>query len=402
MYQPTLCIDVSKSKSYASAFLSPSNPVSKPFSFSHNEDGMKQVKVVLNQIQTDTSVKPTIVLEATGNYSKSLVHYFQTIGYDVVVLNPLTTSTQKRKSMRKVKTDPIDTYRIAQVYYMNQYSPDVRIDEKYEELRNLCRQWDGINILYTETQLRFQSILDLVLPNLDKVFSDLCSPTCIELVSNYPTYSSIIDAGMDNILSILKVSKQSKDWCNNKAEQLLCIARESLPYDKAQQSNLQVLKSYITILKTIKKELTDMRALISTRAGSLSEFPLLTSIPGVGEITAATILGEIGDISRFDSPKKLIAYAGLDPSVFQSGKFNAKNNKISKRGSHYLRKALYQASFAGVSKQKSGIRNATLYQYYTKKIEEGKAYKVALTATSNKLLRIIYGILKNGEAFKLD
>ena len=153
MYQPTLCIDVSKSKSYASAFLSPNNPVSKPFSFSHTEDGMKQVKVVLNQIQTDTSVKPTIVLEATGNYSKSLVLYFQTIGYDVVVLNPLTTSTQKRKSMRKVKTDPIDTYRIAQVYYMNQYSPDISIDEKYEELRNLCRQWDGFNILYTETQL---------------------------------------------------------------------------------------------------------------------------------------------------------------------------------------------------------------------------------------------------------
>lgn len=110
----------------------------------------------------------------------------------------------------------------------------------------------------------------------------------------------------------------------------------------------------------------------------------------------------LSSISRFDSPKKLIAYAGLDPSVFQSGKFNAKNNKISKRGSHYLRKALYQASFAGVSKQKSGIRNTTLYQYYTKKIEEGKAYKVALTATSNKLLRIIYGILKNGEAFRVN
>ena len=201
-------------------------------------------------------------------------------------------------------------------------------------------------------------------------------------------------------MSVLKVSKHSKEWCSKKAELLFSFARESLPYGKAQQSNLQVIKSYITILKTFKMELTNMRALISARAGSLSEFPLLTSIPGVGEITAATILGEIGDINRFDSPKKLIAYAGLDPSVFQSGKFKAKNNKISKRGSHYLRKALYQASFAGVSKQKSGIRNATLYQYYTKKFEEGKAYKVALIATSNKLLRIIYGILKNGETFR--
>lgn len=170
-----------------------------------------------------------------STYSKSLVQYFKAIGYAVVILNPLTTSTQKRKSMRKVKTDPIDTYRIAQVYYLNNYSPDISIDEKYEELRNLCRQWDGINILYTETQLRFQSILDLVLPNLDKVFRDLCSPTCIELVSNYPTYSSIINAGMDNIMNLFKISKQSKEWRSKKAELLLSVARESLPYDKAQQ-----------------------------------------------------------------------------------------------------------------------------------------------------------------------
>jgi hypothetical protein len=117
-------------------------------------------------------------------------------------------------------------------------------------------------------------------------------------------------------MEVLKISKQSKKWHNEKAELLFSIAKESLPYDKAQQSNLQVLKSYITILKTFKKELTDMRALIVSRADSLSEFPLLTSIPGVGEI------------------------------------------------------------------------------------EEGKAIKSALTATSSKLLRIIYGILKNGEAFK--
>lgn len=400
MYQPTLCIDVSKSKSFASAFLSPSKPFSKPFSFTHTEDGMKQAKAILDQVQANSSVKPTIVLEATGNYSKPLVNYFKAIGYDVVILNPLTTSTQKRKSMRKVKTDPIDTFRIAQVYYLNNCSPNISIDEKYEELRNLCRQWDGLNNLYTETQLKFQSILDLVMPDLNKVFRDLCSPTCIELVSNFPTYSSITEAGMDNIMEVLKISKHSKEWRTKKAELLLSIARESLPYDKAQQSNLQVLKSYITILKTFKKELTDMRALIVSRAGSLSEFPLLSSIPGVGDITAATILGEIGDIDRFDSPKKLIAYAGLDPSVFQSGKFNAKHNKISKRGSHYLRKALYQATFAGVSKQTTGIRNVTLYQYYTKKLDEGKAVKSALIATSNKLLRIIYGILKNGEAFK--
>jgi transposase len=111
--------------------------------FNHTEEGMKQVRLVLDQIQAGTNTKPTVVLEATGNYSKSLVHYFKAFGYDVVILNPLTTSTPKRKSMRKVKTDPIYTYRIAQVYYLNNYSPDISIDEKYEELRNLCSSGMG-------------------------------------------------------------------------------------------------------------------------------------------------------------------------------------------------------------------------------------------------------------------
>ncbi|MBL4937653.1 IS110 family transposase, partial [Clostridium sp. YIM B02515] len=107
----------------------------------------------------------------------------------------------------------------------------------------------------------------------------------------------------------------------------------------------------------------------------------------------------IGDISKFSSAKKLAAYAGLDPSVYQSGNFRAKNNKISKLGSSYLRKALYQATVAGISKRSSGILNATLYDFYDRKLSEGKSSKSAIVATSHKLLRIIYGILTHKTTF---
>ena len=122
-------------------------------------------------------------------------------------------------------------------------------------------------------------------------------------------------------------------------------------------------------------------------------------IPVVGEITAITILSEIGDIHNFNSSKQLVAYAGIDPSVHQSGSYTARNSKISKRGTPYLRKALYQATVAGISNRKTGPANMTLHKYYILKKTQGKPTKVAIIATCNKLLRIIYAMLTNGELY---
>ena len=150
---------------------------------------------------------------------------------------------------------------------------------------------------------------------------------------------------------------------------------------------------------TLETILTDMRAQIIEWAKLSPVFPLLVSIPGVGELTAATILGEIGDISRFPTVKQLIAYAGLDPSVFQSGKYKATNNKISKRGSTYLRRAMYLAAAAGIRRPKGTPTNPLLYDYYNHKLSEGKPVRVAIVATSSKLLRIIYGIWTSQQPF---
>ena len=153
---------------------------------------------------------------------------------------------------------------------------------------------------------------------------------------------------------------------------------------------------------THKRIMTDLRADLITRASLSPAYALLLSIPGIGELTAATILSEIGQIDRFPSEKQLVAFAGLDPSVFQSGKFKSSNNRISKRGSSYLRKALYQATIGAISKRKNGPANPVLYEFYTKKKSEGKSPKVAIIATSNKLLRIIYGILKSQKPFSIE
>lgn len=402
MNNPALCIDVSKSSSFATGFLSYNKPYSKPFDFSHTPEGMKSALHCLKELQNDSNSKPDVVLEATGNFYKPVIQYFINLGYSVYVLNPLQTSMEKRKSIRKIKTDPVDTYRIAQVYYTNDLLPFREQSNDVKELRSLCRQWDGFNVLHTETQLRFRSILALVFPKYDIVFDHLCNPTSLRVIASFPSPEAILSAKREDLFNLIKLCRHSDEWCSRKVDMLIAAARESLSYDGAQQSNIRVLQSYVKSLLTHNEILADIRAQINEWTKLSPDFQLLMSIPGIGEITAATILGEVGDISNFDTAKQLVAYAGLDPSVYQSGSFRAKNTKISKRGTPYLRKALYQTASAAVRRRPNGPCNLVLYEYYTSKVNSGKPPKVALVATCSKLLRIIFGMLSNKTVFRAE
>jgi transposase len=402
MYNPVLSIDVSKSKSYAAAFKSYSEPFLKPTSFLHNPKGLNYMLKCLENLETETKVKPQVVLEATGNYSKPLTTFFQSKNYDVIVLNPIETHIEKKKTVRKIKTDPVDANRIARVYYLNNFLPQSRVDGNTMELRNLCRQLDGFNALYTETQLKLRSVLNLVFPGFDKVFAHIRSKTALNVLSLFPTPQAILNARKEELLEALKPARHSRAWNEEKVDKLKTAARESLPDTSAQQSYERVIKSYIELLNTHQKIMTDIRAQIVSLAELSPIYELLRSIPGVGELTAATILSEIGDVFRFPTVKQLVAFAGLDPSIYQSGKFKSTNNKISKRGSTYLRKALYQATVAGVTKRVGGPLNSVLFEFYSKKLSEGKPTRVAIVAASNKLLRMVYGIWKSGCPFTVS
>ena len=404
MNNPVLSIDVSKSKSFAASFLAYEKPLSKPFPFSNSLEGTKVLSDQLNKLETQTGIKPEIVLEATGNYSKPITDYFIKAGYNVVVLNPILTHQQKAKSIRKIKTDPIDVARIAKVYYLNKHDVYHDVPDDLAELQSLARQYEGLMQLYTETQLRMQSLLDLVFPNYHTVFDHLCGKASLSILQSYPSPNDVLEADRGDLFKIIKTCAlgHSADWCNKAVDRLLAAAGESLPSHKAQQSKTRGLLDYISILLPQQRILTNIRAQLITRASLSPAFSLIKSIPGVGEFTAAAILSEIGDISRFPTERQLVAFSGLDPSVFQSGKFKSNNNRISKRGSSYLRKALYQATIGAISKRKNGPANPILFNFYTKKRSEGKAPKVAIIATSSKLLRIIYGILKTQRPFSID
>ena len=270
------------------------------------------------------------------------------------------------------------------------------------ELRFLCRQHTNWTELLGEVQLQFRSILDLAFPGYDKAFQNIFNPTSLHLLSSFPSPSALLAADIEEVITILLHNRRGRTWNEDKYNFLMSIAQESLPDPCGAQAHQFAIQNHMNLFKSYQDGISALEQQIERLAQQTLAYPLLRSVPGIGPITAAMIHAEIGDIKRFPSVKQLTAFAGLDPSVYESGTFKANQNRISKRGSAYLRTALYQATVAGISKQIHGPRNPILSQFYQQKRLEGKPAKVAIVAASNKLLRMIFGILSTSTPFRME
>lgn len=397
--QPILAIDVSKASSHAAIYLELNKPIMKPFIFTHDVKGLKTVFDLLDEISHNIGVKPIVVMEATGNYSKLLCHQFIKQGYLVHVFNPLMTHEAKKSSIRKIKTDPIDVARIAYVFYTRETIPYTQNTQIIDELKIISRQYNGLNQIMTDHLRRLSSLLDLFFPEIKKVFYSVNSKGCLQFLSKYPTIASLENASVDDVISALYVPKQKSSWRYDKANLILKLVKESIADSYLSEPINTLITTLVGTLTYFMSALDNLRNQMIQLCKSSPSYNLLLSIPGIGEITAAFILADIGAIDRFSSKKALVAYAGLDPSIYQSGQFLA-TGRISKRGSPYLRTAIYQSTTAAISMRKNGCVNLNLRTYYELKTSQGKPKKVALIATANKMTRIIYGVLSSGEEYK--
>ncbi len=284
MSKPVLSLDVSKGFSYAASYLRSEEPFGKPVSVPHTPQGLEFLLNQLANLEHLTGKKPEVILEATGNYSKPLTYSLQQAGYQVIILNPIQTHQQKRRSIRKVKTDPVDAKRIADLYYLQRFNPQPVQCDHIADLKNLCRYYHGLNNLFTEAQLRYQSALDLSFPGYQKVFSRLCCDSALNLIAAYPSPDAVLAAEKEDILLLLREKFQRKNWGEEIYNKLAVAARACLPFKVAQQSSDWVLKEYVHILMTQKKILTDARAQLLAAAKLVPIYDLLLTIPGVGEI----------------------------------------------------------------------------------------------------------------------
>ncbi|WML44627.1 IS110 family transposase [Neobacillus sp. PS3-40] len=406
---PVIGLDVSKGESQVQAFLDKGKPYRKSFKVSHTLEGLGLLQEFLEEVKRESGQKPPIVLEATGHYHSSVVQYLEDRGYLLIIINPLISYKAKSSSLRKVKTDAADAYHLCELFYKEDLEPYKKRGVQLLNLRNLTRQHENITGVLIQTKLQFQAIMDQVFPEYRGVFGDLYSVVSLLTLSEFPSYEDILGISVEILADIISslCKSRSNRWAKEKAIELKAAATRN-PFEKTvYQSHILSLKMYVNIILQYKEHLSTLESEIDALAKEVEEYNIIKSIPGIGEKIAATIISEIGEIDRFTDPKKLVAFAGVDPSVFESGKFTATKNRITKRGSSRLRHALYMAVRCAIRdcrKKKTTDeiipRNKKMREFYDKKRGEGKPFKVAVIACVNKLLHWIFALLKNKTTFQ--
>jgi transposase len=247
-----------------------------------------------------------------------------------------------------------------------------------------------------------------VFPGFLKVFSDVTGKAAFEVLKQYPTPEDILNAEKSDIVELIAISSRNGlSWAGKKYEKLADAASDALKFRYKLSGIHHVIGRHLDIIEYFDRQIQAILAEIKTiidenkNTRFVKQLNLLESIPGVGFISAFTIMCEIGDFDAFKSPKQLIAYFGIDPSVNESGKFKGSKNRISKRGTRIGRRALYAVAIALTRKRRNGqLINPVLYKYYQKKLES-KPKKVALVAIMHKVSNIIFALLRDEKPFVL-
>ena len=382
-------IDVAKLNHFASAISSDGEVLIEPFQFTNDADGFYLLSSRLDSLPDDSFI---IGLESTAHYGDNLVRYLVAEGHQVCVINPLQTSAMRKNNIRKTKTDKVDTFIIARTLMMTPFKHFVTFDDlNLMDLKVLGRS--RMNAVKQRTRLKIQlkACLDETFPELQYFFkSGLHQKTVYALLKEAPTAKAVASMHLTHLAHLL-VSASHGRFKKDKATELRVLARKSVGSPDSALS-IQVVHT-IEQIELLDSQITHIDAEIEDIMRFQS--PVIMSIPGIGAVNGGMILGEIGDISRFPGPKQLLAFAGLDPSVYQSGNFQAKRTRMSKRGSRTLRYALINAAHNVVK------NNATFKAYYDAKVAEGKSHYNALGHCAGKLVRIIYKMLTEEVYFSL-
>jgi transposase len=391
--EPVIGLDVAKGASVVQAFLGRNEPYGILESITHEESGFERLGELLDELKVLSGREPVIILEATGHYHRGLVSYLIREEYKHFIINPLQSKRARNTQLRKVKTDAADAWHLADMYYRGDVTPHRTWDELYTELQHVTRQHEFITSMYVQAKLNSRALLDQVFPAFEKVFSNLFSATALRVLQ------SCLNDEFEKVESIIQEQtgkSHSKDWVGEKANQL----RQALlewANNKRSITQSMALVGMVSLLLEFQKQLSRLEETLEEISATLPEVELLKTIPGIGDKLASAIIAEIGDARQFRSAKQLVAYAGLDPSVYSSGKYTASRNRITKRGSKRLRRALYLAVQCGLR----GGRNSRLKDYYDMKRKEGKPYKVVVIACANKLLHHVYAILNKDQPYHI-
>lgn len=385
-----LGIDIGKNTHVASLVDDKKKVIFKAFSFSNSIDGAESLILKLEAFKNELEV----AMEATGHYWLSLYSYLVEKNFTVRVINPIQTDGWRQGiEIRKRKTDIIDSLLIADLLRYGDFVETSLSNEDYLSLRNLSRFRSYLISSIGDLKRKTIALLDQVFPEYASSFSNIFGKTSKEILSNFSTPSDFEDINSDDLNTFLE-SVTRKNYASKKIDELSKKASSSFGINFCLDSFSLQIKMLIEQISFIQNQVSDVENEIEVLLEKLNS--PITTIPGIGSVNAATILGEIGDIKRFSNPSKLVAYAGLDASVSQSGEYESTYNHMSKRGSPYLRRALFQSAL------RAEFCDPVFSDYYQKKISEGKHHLVATNAVARKLCHTIFAVLTKNEPYHVQ
>ena len=382
-------IDVAKDKHDCFITNSDGEVLFKSFTIANNREGFETLFQRIQSVSDDLT-KVKVGLEATGHYSYNLLGYLIDKSLPTYVINPLHTNLYRKSlSLRQTKTDKVDARTIASML-MSDVNLKSYSDISYhnEELKSLTRyRFDKVQER-AKLKQSVSRLVTILFPELEQLVSSIHGTSIYALLSEYPGAKQISEAHLTRLANIL-VKTSRGHYRKDKATHIRDAARISI--GSVMPAKSLELKHTIKLIRELTSEIDEIEVSIQKIMDELN--PPILSIPGVGIQSAAMILAEIGDFSNFESPDKILAYAGCSPSTYQSGKLTNCYAHMEKRGSRYLRYALYNAT------KYVCHWNPVFAEYLAKKRAEGKHYNVALSHATKKLVRLIYALQKSGKAY---
>ena len=351
-------------------------------SFDNNKKGFQ---LFLDQLKPYNKQDVQIAFEATGHYSLNLELFLTNQDYSFMKVNPLVVHQfLKARSLRRTKTDKADSFTMASYLMSTQYKPNSCLLYNIYTLKSLCRSREQLIKERSKFEVLLTNELDKSFPELKPFFNNMISTTLLFILDKYKNTHHI--ALMKDYDSIRCISYGKFTYA--KFAQLKELAKNSIGHHDENTDLL--ISTYVSIINNFNEKIDPIDKQISTIIKDLN--PRILTIPGLGKISAAIILSEYGDISNFSSSNKMLAFAGLEPSIIQSGTLEH-NGKMVKHGSGHLRYAIMNIAMTILR------YSPTFYDFYLKKRSEGKCHRVALSHVCKKLIRVIYTLEKNNIDF---
>lgn len=361
------------------------------FTFTNDKAGFDKLMLEISRFSKETHFSDIkIGLESTGHYSTNLTNYLLQKRLSVKIYNPLLVSLKvKADSLRKTKTDKSDCRFLARLTMTEESKPYIQPVSSVSELKILTRNRHRLVAQRSKLKLSLSRLVTIVFPELPELVYSVNQKSSYALLLEYPTASAIANAHLTKLTNVLHSNSKGK-YTRDKALEIRKVAENSIGFNSFATGF--ELQQTIRLIQNVSLEISLLDNKIKEIMSEIDS-PIL-SIPGIGYVLGAIILSEIGDVRNFQNPAKLLKFAGLEPSVYESGKFKASSTSIVKRGSKYLRWALLQAT------RLVAIRDETFKAYMAKKISEGKHFFVAQGHVSKKLVRVIFSLLKNSTPFQ--